>query len=325
MRILVIGGTHFVGRHAVEQAVARGHEVTVFHRGTSEPSDGYPDVEHVHGDRDGGLERLGGRTWDWVVDVCGYVPRIVRASAELAAAPRYLFVSTESVYAEPLPARVTEESPLATMADPTVEEITWETYGPLKVLCERAMQERYGDQALVVRPGYVVGPHDPTDRFTWYVRHAAVGGRMAAPSGPDYHFQFTHGQDLGAFMVTLAEAGASGAFNADGESVRLGDLLATIARVAGVEVEPIWVPESLFVAPTSFEDEDPFPMFEPGEEGRATVDASKARANGLVHRSLERTVRETLEWDRARGLPELKTGLTTEAEAELLARLEAGR
>ena len=324
MRVLVIGGTHFVGRHAVEQVVARGHEVTVFHRGTSEPSDGYPDVEHVHGDRDGGLEPLRGRTWDWVVDVCGYVPRIVRASVELEAAPRYLFVSTESVYAEPLPAWVTEESPLATMADPTVEEITWETYGPLKLLCERVVEERYGDRALIVRPGYVVGPHDPTDRFTWYVRRAAGGGRMAAPSGPDYPFQFTHGQDLGAFLVMLVEAGASGAFNADGEPLGLGELLGAIARVAGTKVEPIWVPEAMLQEPAGSDDEL-FPMWEPSPSVAWTMDASKARANGLVHRSLERTLRETLEWDRARGFPELKAGLTVEAEAELLARLQAGR
>jgi len=322
MRVLVIGGTHFVGRHLVESAVARGHEVTVFHRGGSEPH-GFPEVEHVHGDRDGGLEPLRGRAWDWVVDVCGYVPRVVRASAELGAAPRYLFVSTESVYAEPLPRRVTEESPLATMADPTVEEITWETYGPLKVLCERTVQEIYGDDALLVRPGFVVGPFDPTDRFTWYVRRTAQGGRMPVPVGPDEPFQFTHGQDLGAFMVGLAEAGATGAFNADGEPVCLGDLLGTIARVAGVEVEPVWLPRTALGGVGSSEGEL-FPMWEPTEGTPWVMDASRARAHGLAHRSVEATARETLEWDRARGLPPLAAGPTAEVEAELLARSSAG-
>lgn len=324
MRILVIGGTHFVGRHLVERAAARGHEVTVFHRGGSELSEpGYPEVEHVHGDRDGGLEPLRGRTWDWVVDVCGYVPRVVQASVELGAAPRYLFVSTESVYAEPLPPRVTEESPLATMADTTVESITWETYGPLKVLCERVVQERYGDDALVVRPGYIVGPYDPTDRFTWYVRRAAQGGRMPLPSGPDEPFQFTHGQDLGAFMVALAEAGASGPFNVDGEPVRLGDLLDTVTSVADSEVEPVWLPRAALegVGPS---DDEPFPMWEPTEGPPSVMDASKARAHGLVHRSIEATVRETLEWDRARGLPKLAAGPSAEVEAELLSRFAAG-
>jgi 2'-hydroxyisoflavone reductase len=323
MRILVIGGTQFVGRHLVEQAVERGHEVGVFHRGGSEPSDdGFPSVEHLHGDRDGGLDALDGRTWDWVIDVCGYVPRVVRASAELGAAPRYLFVSTESVYAEPLPPVVTEESPLAEMDDPTVEAITGETYGPLKVLCERAVADVYGAQALVVRPGFVVGPHDPTDRFTWWVRRVARGGRMPAPGGQEYPFQFTHGRDLGAFMVTLVEAGASGAFNADGEPVGLGDLLETIARVAGTQVEPVWAPES-WLDEHGIDDEA-FPMWEPGASGLVTMDASKARAHGLDHRSLERTVRETLEWDRSRGLPPLTAGLTAEDEASLLTAFDAG-
>jgi nucleoside-diphosphate-sugar epimerase len=323
VRVLFIGGTHFVGRHAVEEAVARGHVVTVFHRGGAEPSDGYPSVEHVHGDRDGGLGILAGRSWDWVVDVCGYVPRVVRASATLGAAPRYLFVSTESVYADPLAAVVDESHPLSSIDDPTVEEVTWQTYGPLKVLCEDAVRDAYEDRALVVRPGYVVGPHDPTDRFTWWVRRAAAGGRMPAPSGPDHPFQFTHGRDLGALMMTLIERGASGAFNADGAPVALGDLLATIARTAGVALEPAWVPERELEAPGI--GEDAFPMFEPGEDGRVRMDASKALANGLAHRSLEETVGDTLAWDRARGLPELQTGLSSSREAELLGRLGSAR
>ncbi len=319
MRLLFIGGTHFVGRHAVERAVASGHEVTVFHRGGSEPSDGYPAVEHVHGDRDGGLDVLRGRSWDWVVDVCGYVPRLVRDAVALGAAPRYLFVSTESVYSEPLAPVVDESHPLAAIADSTVERITGETYGPLKVLCEAAVRDAYGDRALVVRPGYVVGPHDPTDRFTWWVRRASAGGRMPAPSGPGYPYQFTHGQDLGAFMVRLIEQGASGAFNADSEPIALGDLLDTIARVGGVALEPVWIPEEELEGPGL--GEDAFPMFEPGESGCARMDASKARANGLVHRHVEITVRETLVWDQARGLPPLEAGLSAEREAEVLRRL----
>jgi 2'-hydroxyisoflavone reductase len=326
MRILVIGGTHFVGRHLVERAVARGHEVTVFHRGGSEPGQGYPEVEHVHGDRNGGLAALDGRSFDWVVDVCGYVPRVVRDSARLEAAPRYLFVSTESVYAEPLPELVDESSPLGELDDPTVEEVDWRTYGPLKVLCERAVLDVYGDRALIVRPGYVVGPHDTTDRFTWWVRRAVRGGRMPAPADAGYPYQFSHGEDLGAFMVALVEAGATGAFNADNAPVGLGELLATIARVGGVELAPVWIAEDELEALGLLDPDadEAFPMFEAGPVGRVTMDASKAMANGLMHRPVEQTVRETLAWDRARGFPDLGTGLTAEAEADLLARLDAG-
>jgi 2'-hydroxyisoflavone reductase len=318
MDLLLIGGTHFVGRHVVEQAVAAGHQVTVFHRGASEPGERYPDVEHVHGDRDADLGSLRGRSFDWVVDVCGYVPRVVRGTVELAAAPRYLFVSTESVYAEPLPPVVDERSPLATLEDPTVEEVTWQTYGPLKVLCEQVVVDAYGERALLVRPGYVVGPHDPTDRFTWWMRRAAAGGAMPAPDGPDYPVQLTDGRDLGAFMVRLIEAGANGAFNADGPPVPLGDLLDSAARVAGTRVDPVWIPER-WLSDHGFDDGVAFPIWESGDGGRARMDASKAVASGLTHRDLESTIRDTLAWDRARGLPELAAGLSPEREAELLA------
>lgn len=148
MRVLMIGGTQFVGRHVVEQAVAAGHEVTVFHRGVSEPAD-LPAVEHVHGERDGGLDVLEGRTWDAVVDVCGYAPRIVRRSADalVDSVGRYCFISSESVYAEPFPPVVTEDAALGTLAAAQGE---WSWYGPLKVRCEHVVQTVFGERALVV-------------------------------------------------------------------------------------------------------------------------------------------------------------------------------
>ncbi len=167
MKLLVIGGTVFLGRAVVESALAQGHEVTLFNRGKSN-TDLFPEVEQLHGDRDGGLEPLVGRTFDACVDTCGYFPRIVKASAQLLkdAVQSYAFVSSVSVYGEPSPEGVDESGVLATIDDPTIEEVTGESYGPLKALCEAEVSAIFGDRALLIRPGLIVGPHDPSDRFT---------------------------------------------------------------------------------------------------------------------------------------------------------------
>lgn len=316
MRLLTIGGTQFVGRHVVEQAVAAGHEVTVFHRGASEPDD-LPPVEHLHGERDGGLDVLTGRSWDAVVDVCGYAPRIVRLSANalVDSVGRYCFISSESVYAEPFPPVVTEEAPLATLGG---AEGDWSWYGPLKVRCERVVETVFGERALLVRPGYVVGPFDTTDRFTSWVRRSSLGGTMVAPGTGEDVFQFVDGRDLGAFVVRLLEQGASGAFNADGEPLTLDGFLATCARVAGGDTHVTWISEERVREQHL---EELFPMWEGGGFGDVVMDASKGRAAGLVNRPAEETIADTLTWDRERGLPPLKAGLTPEREADLVVEL----
>lgn len=316
MRLLVIGGTEFVGRHIVEAAAAAGHDLTVFHRGRAEPGD-LPEVEHVHGDRDGELGLLAGRTWDAVVDVCGYRPRIVRLSAGAlaAAAEHYCFISTESVYAEPLPPVVAEDAPLSTLA---AAQGTWGWYGPLKVLCERVVRSVFEERTLVVRPGYVVGPHDRTDRFTSWVRRISLGGPMLAPGTGEDVFQFVDGRDLGAFVVRLLEIGATGPYNADGPPATLAEFLGAAAAALGTEPRVVWVPEDVLRERRL---EDRFPMWNGSEFGAVTMDASKARAAGLAHRPVEETVADTLTWDRDRGLPPLKAGLTPEEEARPLAEL----
>src|SRR5690242_8028389 len=165
MRLLVLGGTQFLGRHVAEEALRHGHALTLFNRGQTDP-DAFPEAEHVAGDRDGGLDGLRGRDFDAVIDTSGYVPRVVRASAEqLRDHTRlYLFVSSISVYAD-FGEPIDEEAPVGTLADESVEEVTGDTYGPLKALCEQAVQDVYGERACIVRPGLIVGPHDPTDRF----------------------------------------------------------------------------------------------------------------------------------------------------------------
>lgn len=314
MRILTIGGTRFVGRHVVEQAVSAGHELTVFHRGDAEPDD-LPPVEHLHGDRDGGLGALEGRTWDAVVDVCGYAPRVVRLSADalLGSVARYCFISSESVYAEPLPPKVTEDAPLATLC---AAEGEWSWYGPLKVLCERVVETVFAERALVVRPGYVVGPRDTTDRFTSWVRRSSLGGTMLAPGTGEDVFQFVDGRDLGSFVVRLLEEEASGAFNADGEPLTLAGFLASCARVTAADTQVRWVPQEQV---REAHLEELFPMWE--ADGSAVMDASRARVAGLANRPVEETIADTLAWDRARGLPRLEAGPTPEREAQLLAEL----
>ena len=180
MKLLVIGGTRFVGRAFVEQAVRHGHDVTVFHRSASEP-EGFPSVEHLHGDRDGQLGLLRRHSWDAVLDTCAYVPRAVReASAVLRdVAGHYTLVSTLSVHPDDMPAGSTERAVTYQAPFPQTETVTDETYGPLKVACEQAAQEAFGNRCLIIRPGYIVGPHDPSDRFTFYLRRVAGGGEMA--------------------------------------------------------------------------------------------------------------------------------------------------
>ncbi len=186
MRILIIGGTQFVGRHMAEVAVSRGHDVTLFHRGKT-GADLFPGCEHILGDRDHDLARLADGVWDATIDACAYVPRQVTELLDALGdrAGLFTFVSTVSVYAEPFPTNGDESSPLATLDDPTTEVVTGETYGGLKVLCEEVVTGRLGENALVIRPTYVVGPYDHTRRFTYWVERIADGGEVLAPAPPD--------------------------------------------------------------------------------------------------------------------------------------------
>lgn len=294
MRLLVLGGTKLVGRGLASAALAAGHEVTLFHRGLT-GLDVHSEAEHLLGDRDGGLDPLAGREWDACVDVSGYEPRLVRASAEVLAGSvdRFVYVSTISVYASL--ARPTDESaPLATLppeADPNV--FAWELYGPLKALGEQAVRDVVGEHATIVRPGYVVGPHDHTGRFTWWVRRAARGGRMPVPASIHDRAQFIDARDLGAFLLRAAEVGLPGAVNATGPVPPVGmrDVLAAAADAAGAELEVVVVPDGeVTAAGVSF----PLWIDDPDWAAWAEVDITRALAAGLRFRPLAETVRDTL-------------------------------
>jgi 2'-hydroxyisoflavone reductase len=326
LKILVLGGTVFVGRALVEVAVARGHEITLFHRGQHNVE--RPDtVATIHGDRDGGLAPLAGGRWDAVLDVCGYFPRIVRQSAELLAsrADLYVFISTLSVYRDFAVRHLDEDYPLAELEDPSVEKIEPKTYGGLKVLCERVVEQAVPGRSLIIRPGLIVGPNDPTDRFTYWPARMARGGEVLAPGDPQGELQFIDVRDLAEWVVSMVEEGSAGAYNATGRGapVTFERLLEECGKAAGQEAAVTWVAESFLleqkVAPWI-----DLPLWlpcKPEFAGFSSVRIERALNRGLGFRPLAETVRDVLAWNAARPADrQPAAGLDPAREQELLRR-----
>ncbi|HUP84661.1 MAG TPA: SDR family oxidoreductase [Acidimicrobiales bacterium] len=324
MRLLLLGGTGFVGRHITDAALDAGHDVTLFNRGRTNAG-GFPDAARLVGDRESGdLTALAGGEWDAVVDVNAYTPRRVReAIAALdGRVGHYTFVSTVSVYVHGPSTGVPddESAPLERLEDPTSEEVTNASYGALKVLCEEEVQAAFPDASTIVRPGMVAGPHDPTDRFTWWVRRAARGGEMLVPDRPDQPVQVVHARDQADFVVAATVSGRCGDFNSVGPSspLTLRGLVEACAAAAQSNVEPVWVDEA-FVA----EHDIPFPLYLPSD---AAIDnifeawSAAVAAGLLVNRSIVDTAADTLAWDRTR--PDQSAmgpgTLSPERESELL-------
>ncbi len=323
MRILIIGGTVFLGRHIMEAARAGGHEVTLFHRG-QHPLALAEGVGEILGDRNADLSALAGGPWDAVIDTSAYVPRQVRAmTAALAGrVGRYVLISTISVYGDDLPAGATEATPVATLTDPTTEEVTGETYGPLKALCEAAASEGMPGQTLIIRPGLIVGPYDASDRFTYWVRRVARGGEVLAPDGPEYVTQFIDVRDLAEWTVRMVEGGATGTYHATGpgQPLPLGEVLAACQAASGGTGHVTWVSEA-FLAEHAVGAYVEMPLWVPSEAvGFNRVDCGRAIGAGLTFRPVAETVRDTLAWDQTRqpDVP-LRAGLSAEREAALLA------
>jgi len=311
MRILVLGGTQFLGRHVVDAALERGHDVTLFNRGRTRP-DLYPGVEKLRGDRDGGLEPLAGRSFDAVVDTSGYVPRIVRETIEaLGDAGHYTFVSSISVYAD-LSAPPAVGDPVAELEEETEE---WrEAYGELKADCEDVVRERFPD-AFIPRPGLIVGPWDPTGRFTYWPERLAAGGRVLAPAPPDADAQVIDARDLAGWIVCAAENRTAGTFNAVGP---IGRRDAFLEACGGGEL--VWV-DPAFLAEQGVEEwmELPLWLASPEYSAMLSVDPAPARAAGLETRPLEETARDTLAWVRSGEAPaDPPAGLDREKERAVL-------
>jgi 2'-hydroxyisoflavone reductase len=315
VNLLVLGGPRFLGRALADAALARGHELTFFNRGRTN-AELYPEVERLRGDRAGDLGALAGRTWDAVIDTCGYLPEVVAASsAALADSGRYCFVSTISVYAD-FSKPVDEDSPLATLGELPADEVTNESYGPLKALCEMAVLEKLGERALVVRPGLIVGPHDPTGRFTYWPHRMARGGEVLAPAPPERQAQLVDVRDLAEWIVDLCEHDAGGIFNATHPGVSWAELLETCRAVVGTDAQITWVPDE-FLAEQGVGEWMELPLWiaDPAMAFADRVGVSRALAAGLRFRPLADTARGALDDAETTDA----AGLTTEREAALLA------
>ena len=319
MRLLLLGGPRFLGRAIADTALEAGHELTFFNRGQTNP-ELYPEVEKLHGDRAGELDILAGREWDAVIDTSGYLPDVVRSSAEaLARSDRYCFVSSISVYAD-FSVPVDEDSPVAPLAELPSEEVTNESYGPLKALCEEAVRETFGERALIVRPGLIVGPHDPTGRFTYWPHRLARGGEVLAPAPPERHTQVVDVRDLAVWIVELCERRVNGTFNATHPGLTWLELLETCRAIAGVDSTITWVPDEFLVEHEVGEwMELPLWIADPAMAGADQVDVRRALGEGLRFRALTDTVRGALEAASTTAA----AGLTPAREAELLAAWHA--
>lgn len=326
LRVLILGGTGFIGPHFVEVLRTHGHKLTLFNRGKRNPGL-FPDVEALTGDRNGQLEALEGRDWDVVIDNSGYRPREVKLTADLLKdhVQHYLYISSISAYADLSKPGIDEDYPLARLRDPTVEEITNETYGGLKAACEQVVEQTYGKRCTIIRPSYIVGPGDSTDRFTYWPVRTARGGEMLAPGTASDPVQFIDVRDLADFVSRCVERNIGGRYNLCNQprSVSMGNLLETSRRVSGSDAKFVWVSQQFLEAQKVLESGE-IPIWAPstGEfAGIALVSPARALAKGLRLRDIRTTVADTLAWHAKRPAEQqqkLKAGLTPEREAELL-------
>ena len=344
MKLLILGGTRFVGRHLVKAALEHNHKVTLFNRG-NHPTPFVTDVETINGDRKSDLSKLKGRRWDAVIDTSGYLPRTVRASAEAlsAAVDRYAFISSVSAYADFSVAGIDESAPLATLSSEQLDEanaidssgqssaLTYgKMYGGLKALCEQALEAMLPNRVLSIRPGLIVGPDDYTDRFTYWVVRVARGGEVLAPGKPDRYVQFIDVRDLAEWTVRMIEAKATGVYNANGAARRLTmeNLLTESKAVSGSDACFTWVSEEFLLA-ENVSAWSEMPLFLPDAATHMKdfmfVNSNKAVAAGLKFRSLNETIKDTLNWyETNRTDDDLKAGVNNEREQTLLRKWHEG-
>jgi len=331
LKILILGGTRFLGPALVEAALAGGHTVTLFNRGKSAP-DMYPDLETILGDRDGKLDGLKGREWDCVIDTSGYIPRLVKDSTELLSdhVKQYVFVSTKSVYASlPKPNLTEETGEIATLEDPSIEEVTGASYGPLKALCEQAAEAAMPGRVLNVRPGLIVGPRDRSDRFTYWPVRIARGGEVLAPGTGEDYVQYIDVRDLAEWILHGLRERTVGIYNTVTPAGRyqMRGFLEEIREALGSKAGFTWA-DAEFLEANEVSAYRDMPCWVPQEEdeyrGFARVSSQKAQDAGLQFRSLGQTAVDTLDWWRTepeeRRLAPMRAGLETARETELLAR-----
>ncbi|HZA14224.1 MAG TPA: NAD-dependent epimerase/dehydratase family protein [Myxococcaceae bacterium] len=342
--LLILGGTGFLGPQLVEAARGRGHRLTLFNRGKTRPElfAGAANIEMLQGDRDGKLGALEGRKWDAVIDTSGYFPRVVKMSAELLApnVRQYVFISTISVYADlsadVSKAGIDESARLARIDDPTIEKVTPQSYGALKALCEQAAEASLPGRATILRPGLIVGPEDPTDRFTYWPARIDRGGEVLAPGDGIDPIQFIDARDLAAWTIELIDRGVTGTFNALGPSgvFPVKDLLAACVSVNPGKATLTWIPTA-FLEQQKVSPWSDMPVWIPRGDSPPTavpVRNDRALGQGLKFRPVEVTVRDTLAWWKSLPAPapagekehpfkrtaRLRAGISPEREAEVL-------
>ena len=336
LKILILGGTRFIGLHMTALALERGHTLTYFNRDKTK-TDRFREVERIKGDRNGQIDGLKDREWDAVIDNSGYVPRHVRLSAELLApkVKQYVFVSSISVYPNFSVPR-DESSPVGKLADETIEKVDGETYGPLKALCEQAALAALPGRTTIVRPGLIVGPDDNTDRFTYWPARAARGGEFIAPGAPKDPFQVIDARDLAAFTLDAVENNVTGTYNlvSDVNDFTFGEFTDACVASARKRAKPAQTPKATFIPADFLEANEVAPWTEmpawlpaKGDEAAFAGTSNKAaRAKGLKITPLKKTVDDTLAWHLTRPAEErekLKAGIAPEKEATVLAAWKA--
>lgn len=338
MKILIIGGTKFLGRHLINAALERHHTVTLFNRG-KHLSEDFENVEQIHGDRFFDLNKLENRRFDAVIDTCGYLPQSVRDAAETLknSVAQYVFISSISGYADFSKPDFDETTPLAELSEAQLKQageidkqseingITLgEVYGGLKVLCEKAVESVMPNRALIVRPGLIVGAFDPTDRFTYWVKRTAEGGEILAPGTPERFVQLIDARDLSEWIIKMIEKGANGIYNANGKPFELtmAKMLDEIKTVTQSDAEFIWVSEN-FLNSENVGAWSEMPLYLPESVKEAggflSVNVDKALEQGLELRSLNETIKDVLDFSRTIKR-ELKAGISDERETALLAK-----
>jgi len=325
--LLILGGTGFIGPHMVREALRRGHSVTLFNRGRTNNAL-FPDLESIKGDRSGDLESLANREWDAVVDNSGYFPQYVQHSARTLSANigAYIFISSISAYAG-FAQPNEENSPLATMADEDAQEFSWEFYGAFKARCERSAAEEIGEDRLtILRPTYICGPGDHTDRFTYWPVRTSKGGEMLWPGSPQHEIQIIDVRDLANFVVDCLEQKIAGTFNmvTHVSSYTMGRLLEDSQAVTATTVDPVWVDDA-FVDGSAAGAGGALPIWHPatGENAHvSSVSGERARAAGLRNRPVRETIRDLMAWWdtlQEERIANARFAMTAEREAELVA------
>jgi 2'-hydroxyisoflavone reductase len=328
MRILIVGGTAFVGRHITAAAIDAGHDVTLFHRGKT-GSELFPAAAHLTGDRDEDLGALAAGTWDATIDVCAYFPRQVRslAAALDSRGGAYVFISSVSAYSTSVPANYDESAALAAVGDADATEVTNENYGGLKVACEQASTQAFGPHTTIIRPTYVIGPYDGSYRFTWWVDRLSRGGTVLAPGDPDDPIQLIDARDQAAFVVSLLERSGTGTFHtvSPAPPFGFGQMLDAIAaEVAPAGTKLTWVTSDFLLSHGV--DGSALPLWGEGEGDAANMSRANpaaAFAAGLTPRPLRETVADIRAEDRIPGCGRPGVGLSADREADLLARWTA--